>query len=82
MNEQVRESQIPRYAIFVYPVDTAERRYRVRVRKGWWGGPGRGVTGRDILDRTVTLDGTATEELETVMSALLGAIGAGGPDVA
>lgn len=74
MNNHVRESQLPRYAMFVYPVDAGSGTYRVRIRKGWWGGPGKGVTGRDVLDERVTLGERPSSELEALAGVILGAL--------
>lgn len=57
----------PRIAIFIHPVDR-EGTYRVRIRKGWWGGPGKGGQGAVLGEFEVKL--RATDERERIREAL------------
>lgn len=58
----------PRIAVFISPSDTASATYRVRIRKGWWGGPGTGGKGATLADFDVQL--RATDERDRIREAL------------
>lgn len=58
----------PRLAVFIAPVDKDSGSYRVRVLKGWWGGPGTG--GRQAILFEGTTDLKATSERERIAEAL------------
>lgn len=58
----------PRIALFISPVDREAGLYSVRLRKGWWSGPGTGGTGVLLLELTLEL--RATDERERMREAL------------
>lgn len=58
----------PRIVVFISPIDAARTLYRVRIRKGWWGGPGTGGSGAVLHDFEVEL--RATSENERIREAL------------
>ncbi len=58
----------PRIAVFIAPVDAQAARYRVRVVKGWWAGPGTGGRQSVVFESELTL--RATSERERIAEAL------------
>lgn len=58
----------PRLAVFIAPTGRVDGEYAVRIRKGWWKGPGHGSTGALLAEFVVSLK--ATDEKERIREAL------------
>lgn len=58
----------PRIAVFIAPTDVGAARYRIRVVKGWWAGPGTG--GRQAIVYEAELSLRSTTERERIAEAL------------
>lgn len=58
----------PRIAVFIAPLGNASGTYSVRIRKGWWAGPGTGGAGAVLAEFEVEL--RATSERERIREAL------------
>lgn len=58
----------PRLAVFIHPTGNQDGEYRIRVLKGWWGGPGTG--GRHAVLGEFVLPLRATDERERIREAL------------
>lgn len=52
----------PRIAIAIYPTSGHDGWYVAKLRKGWWGGPGKGTTSHELLALTVSCKGTDERE--------------------
>lgn len=75
MDDRMRKMMSPRYVIFVYPQDVDSETWRVRIAKGWWGGPGTGARRKDIADIPVVTT-RSTDETETLSSVVRAALDA------
>lgn len=61
----------PRIGVFIAPVDREAGRYRVRILKGWWAGPGTGGMHATLHDAEMILEvGKATSERALIREAL------------
>jgi hypothetical protein len=58
----------PRLLVAIHPTGHADGEYRVRLRKGWWAGPGHGGQSAVIGEFLVEL--RATTERERIAEAL------------
>lgn len=60
----------PRLAVFISPLERGGSVYRVGVRKGWWGGPGRGGESRVVAEYQLELSSKPTDDLDVIRELL------------